>query len=185
MVAAALSSIVVAAHSQPLELKGIQLGMTPDQVDEKAPGLNCAQRTTPIGIADCHYLQRWEGGSTSSIGELTHLADQLTSTWTFSFIDQRLGQIRIRIPGDSFEPIERALEAKYGKPLGDIKIGRNFFNAPIQTRFYVWPGKGEQLIAFIEDAPQPTGAVVLIADSYIKAKQAADAADDKRRAKGL
>jgi hypothetical protein len=171
------------ASAQPLEIKGIQLGISIDKLDKTAEGVDF-KALSPARFKDCHYRQLWEGG-TRSVGELTHLAGELTSTWTFSLIDDRLGQVLVHIPGDSFDPILRAMEVKYGKPRQETSIGRNFFNAPIESHYFIWQRKGEKLMAFVRNGPQRTGGLVLVADWYNKQKEAEEAARDRERAKGL
>ena len=138
-----------AAHSEvPLEIKGIHLGISEEDLMKITPKVECKKSETLNADALC-ALQKFDDipSSMETIGSAKVLG------YDFYFLNNRLGTIVVHFWSRDFTATIAAFEEKFGKPKSTSTVVQNKLSAKYENHKFSWPRKNEfiEIEEFLED----------------------------------
>ncbi len=154
--------------AEVMNLKGIKLGMTIDEVDTLYPSLRCGVRASPEQEWTCEYRPE----SSSSVDALDRLAELYVGEWQLTFIDRKLEHVMAIVEPGVMRRIEDTLTSKWGKPRivagGSVQKGE-------------WRNQGNML--YVMDVARKGSMVGLKSAAFMKREAEKESAAKKRQAK--
>lgn len=150
-----------------LEVKGIPLGATKEQLLERMPSMTCKGN-------DCGTQAHDDFGGAETTGYMA------------SFRDGKLGSFYIRFKQSGTDQIIGALTEKYGKPTQTSRQQmQNAFGARYESRGADWRFPEGSIIVEQRGGSADEGVVMMQADWYDAGNKAADTEKIKAGAKKL
>ena len=182
--AAALVVSPLSSLAQQLELKGLSPGMAKEALNTKMPDLKCVPDAASKSYSECKYLR--QSIHQANVTELNTLAEELVESWSFEFIDDRLGRIVIILPISSFDAVVSALRIKFGAPTKSGKsIVQNRMGAKFESRQFTWSKNQQMLVATEFAGSLDDSAVVLLNQHYLNNLKRPANEEGRRRSKDI
>jgi hypothetical protein len=185
IIAILLAASNTSALAQQLDVKGISLGMTRTQLQERFANLQCAPVMPTPPASMCSYVRV---GPAPNVTELNSIAEELVIAWHFMFIADELGALSITFPTDSYAVVSRALREKFG-PASNVRSVplQNAMGATFDSSHYTWRRGKEFLVAIERHGRIDRAELLLTTDGFAKLYEAASqkVPSNTRRAKDL
>ena len=185
-------SAIAAAQTPPLEVKGIPLGATAEQLQQAIPLFKCRGATCifdPIdaAIAQCGPVSSDPAvlGCYSSSGSEYAFGPAHGAKYTAYLKDGRIGEFRITFPTASADEVVIALKEKYGVPSGDRQFEtQNRLGASFVDRTVTWHRSDGEIRVERRSVDVDTGLATFTAAWYALATTKANEIAGKSDPKG-
>ena len=182
---AALVLALAADSTGAMDLKGVEMGTTKSDLDERFPNLRCTLLTRhhDAGRSSCVYEKTWLPDR--QVGALNTLAEQIVDIWVFHFLNDRLVTITINFSEEAFPPISNALSDKFGKPVIKESDVQNSFGAKFRQRELLWSTKNATLAVMRYAGDRKNSALIFADKADLKRQEVERSMKSKSRAKDL
>ena len=188
---------VAGAQTPPLEVKGVPLGASMEELKAKLPAFDCAKtsctlfmtlyvnKQCPTRMATAQSPQVW-ADCVSNVRDPLKFGPANVSYYEASFMDGALGRVFIRIGQIAADQVVIALTEKYGKPTSDsVTSIQNRAGATFDSRVVVWLREDGQIRVEQRYGNVDEGAVIISSKTYDAATSKATVDQAKASAKGL
>jgi hypothetical protein len=171
----------VAIAAEPMALKGLRGGMTPDQVKTMHPALKCTEPDSE-GTSSC----RWD---TSQLfdrsAELESLAGFPTRNWSLTFHHGTLRKVNVIFFENHDEEIIKALSERYGKPKRLVVPVANRMGGKWNEALYTWARSGDEINMSSSDFPAAMSGLTFTSADYNRDAAKAEKQQAGKRSKDL
>lgn len=180
------------AAASGLELKGLTPGMTIAEVQEKFPGLRCADSTCryrvmgPSDRAALRSLISHHPEEFPDIEPLNTLGGAKPKSWNLHFDESGLGSVNVLLDSSWSEGLAGALEERYGPPKKrDITKVKTKAGVEHDQVHLTWSDAENEIILTSPAADLNTMSVNLLSQKFVANELARDREKAKAGAKDL